>query len=517
MNTPFQKSNFEPHSSTKVLFCYGLDFTIYQKFEQWLKEDRFLIFLEDEVSWIKKSKRHKLAEKVQKHPNVRICFIENPFQRIPTLKKMLWEFVFSPAEIFSCKNSSDFQDIKKHFTELKEGIHFTASEYSDFGLAVMKNFYQNLDLFSDFKKYKDLKNQFSQIPAIILGAGPSLEKNQETLKTLQSHALFFAGGTALNSLAYHGIKPHFAASIDKEAPYQTFKHADIFNVPFFFQPRISNENLKIISSQKILVPDSSCFALENWIARELDLYQGSIDSGWNVATFLIQIAVYLGCNPIVFVGMDLAKSKEDVLYSKGTGVCQKKEIPFVKTKDLNNQEVYTQRDWLLARDWICNFTSNQDIYFLNASEGLDFGKNVKNQKLHAIDWKKNYDLDAYVYQILKNCPDYFLRDEKKTSVLREVEKSIRMTSFLIEEKLIELEDAYNENKAVELSWDEFVEEIFHEMHLHPLWGIFSSFFKKGEKGIGAQLHQLLFFQSQAKIQLNLILEYLNERNLQNRK
>lgn len=507
-NYTFKKTVFKPHSSTKALFCYGTDPIIYQELEKWLEEDCFLIFLEDEASRLDKFSDHTIGKQALAHPNVRICFIETPYQIRGILKKMLWEMVFKPAEIFSCKDESYFKEIEKLFLELKEGIHFTASEYSDFGYGVIKNIYENITSLQRFKKFEDLKSQFSKIPAIIIGAGPSLGKNQEILKNLRSKALFLAGGTALNGLKQ---RPHFAASIDKEAPYRRFKHAGIENVPFIFQPRILSDNLKTVHSDLILAPDSSSFPLEDWMAKELKLYQKSMDAGWNVGTFLIKTAHHLGCDPIILVGMDLAKSK-DQLYVEGTGISQDKDISFVKTSDLYGKEVYTQRDWLIARSWIEDFAKNSDRSFYNASEGLDFGKKVRNIRLQEIPFKDEYDLDALVHHTLQILPCYQLSEAKKKRTLQTIEKSIRLCSFFIGEKWEELKDAYEEELQIDLLFHECEGELFYDEHLFPLWEIFRPVFIKGEKGLGALIHQLLFFQNVAQTHLDLLKEQY-ERNV----
>lgn len=55
------------------------------------------------------------------------------------------------------------------------------------------------------------------LPAIIVGAGPSLDKSLGDLVRLREHAVFFSAGTTLGSLLRHGIVPDFQCEIENTA------------------------------------------------------------------------------------------------------------------------------------------------------------------------------------------------------------------------------------------------------------------------------------------------------------
>src|SRR5205823_2579103 len=62
----------------------------------------------------------------------------------------------------------------------------------------------------------NLKQQFKDIPAIIISTGPSLSKSLEALKDLQHRALLLAADASVSILLDHGIEPHFALSLERD-------------------------------------------------------------------------------------------------------------------------------------------------------------------------------------------------------------------------------------------------------------------------------------------------------------
>ena len=82
-------------------------------------------------------------------------------------------------------------------------------EYLIQGRPYYSNFYKNLFELPKAKPASSLFSKFDKVPAIICGAGPSLEKNLPLLGTLKDRAIIFAGGTAMNALNAQGMLSTF--------------------------------------------------------------------------------------------------------------------------------------------------------------------------------------------------------------------------------------------------------------------------------------------------------------------
>ena len=113
---------------------------------------------------------------------------------------------------------------------------------------------------------------FKDVPAIICGAGPSLDKNIDLLARLKDKALIFAGSTALNALIGKKILPHFGAAIDPHIhQYSRVAAAEPFPYPFFYRNRLYHEALLAISGPRLYLTGDGGYATGNWFEKMLDI------------------------------------------------------------------------------------------------------------------------------------------------------------------------------------------------------------------------------------------------------
>jgi len=451
--------------NSDVLCVYGLGLGyFYLAAKQWLKEkeNRSLVFLEDEKEVFDKFSQTTLAKAISKDKRVKIYFFKDLEKKS---KEIAWENIFLEVKIISyLKDKQEkFKNIKKELERALLGVHLVASDYSDFGISHFFNVFSNVLKTPKIKLAKHLKNSFKDVPAIICGAGPSIEKNIDHLKQLTDKALILAGGSALNVLSENKIKPHFAASIDKEAPFQRFKKHKFFDVPFFYQNQMSAKNFSFLQKQKLLVGDNGEYQLEKWLYNKIGIEIDTFDTGWTVATFLLSLAHFMGCNPIIFVGLDC--SFKNNRYAKGVKEGSE-NYTLIKAKDIYNQEIFTQKDWIEAANWIAEFAKDKEIYNANG-EGL-YIKNVKEEKLLSLS-KKNFlktskELAALTQQKLQKIEYVYLEKTEKT--VQEIMDNAQFCINLCIEALREMEEGKS------LAIEKLQSQFFYSYHLLPLWRIF---------------------------------------------
>lgn len=476
--------------------------------KKWLdeKEKRKLFFLEDD-----RNKFNILAKQInnyftKENQNVQIVFIGN-FEK--DLKKLAWENVYLNLQCIKGSDEKRKDSFDKIFTILNElhlGASVTSYLYSDFGIKTFDNVYNNLLNADQFILFENLKNKFKNVPAIIAGAGPSLDKNIHLLKEVSNKALIFVGGSALNIFAKKNIKDHFAASIDQNPYVARFKENEIFEKPFFYQNQINYDNLSLVHSKKILLSDYGAYPLKSWIYDRLNIKQKTFEAGWTVTTFLIKIATLLGCNPIVMVGLDLCFKKQK--YSKGV-VKEKSEYSLIKTKDILNQDVYTQKDWLLAKNWIENYASiNKDKTFINATEGGLKIENLKNMNLlKVVENLKNgqMDLNGLIHSVVSNESSIKLKKKNVLGIISEIFESLKKSDYLCDEYIndIEIND-------IDFNLLKLQNQIAYTHLLDPLWQIWKFLILRNiEKNeIHILLNKLLFFKNVIFQHLNLLGKFL---------
>jgi hypothetical protein len=471
-------------------FFYNTQKNDLLKYEKYFKKKKIdFIFLEDNEKNL-----NFLKNKFNKKK-----FIFFLLKDLKDLEKIAFENIFSKIKIFSSSKSKDFINIKDLLLNYHSKANLVASEYADFKILAFENIYKNLKNTKNIKLLKSFKNKFKNIPAIIVGAGPSLNKNINLLKNIQNKALIFAGGSSINALGKENINYTFQASIDKHNINESFKNADK-NKICFYQNQMKHENFKCFDN-KVLASNYSLFLLEKYIYQKLDIIQDEFNEGWTISTFLMNIAKLLSCNPIILVGMDL--SYKDKKYVRNLNEKEFK-IQKIKTLDIFNNEVITQADFLEAKKWIEEFKKeNKDIEIINSTEGGLGFKNIKNIPLkEALDNLIPIDnLNSKIDKISKDINEIEIDQNKLNEIINSIYQSLKNTNKILDEYLTEIEKKIIDYNLIRLS-----NEIVYLYLLEPIWHIWVNIFKKEIKDdkIALLINKILFFKNIISRHLNLI-------------
>jgi len=154
----------------------------------------------------------------------------------------------------------------------------------------------------------ELKELYKDKPAILVSTGPSLAKNIHHLIGLEDKVIIIAVGQALRILFAYDIKVDFACTVDfGKVNYVHFEGLMDCNVPLVtinrtYAPLIKNwQGPKFVAATP--VP-----GFEN-MATGILTDKGFIEAGGSVAHLCFGLAQLLGCNPITFIGQDLALSE----------------------------------------------------------------------------------------------------------------------------------------------------------------------------------------------------------------
>ena len=150
-----------------------------------------------------------------------------------------------------------------------------------------------------------LENKLQGLPAILVSAGPSLDKNLPLLKTASKRALIIAVATAFHPLLSNNIYPDFVVAVDPdETSIRSFNLESFSNKSLLlFDPSLPPPIIKKFKGRKITI-DSQLF-LSQWISRYLG-EKGILGKSLSVAHTGYLFARYLGCDPIILTGQDLA-------------------------------------------------------------------------------------------------------------------------------------------------------------------------------------------------------------------
>lgn len=259
---------------------------------------------------------------------------------IDVLKTALWKCV-GKKRSWMILDGLDCSDVKAQVEELITGIELTLGKTSYFGIKelenVLLNYGQGFDASALYGKYKG-------VPAVICGAGPSLSGSMEILKSLEGHALIFAGGSALGALLDGGVKPSFGLGCDSDPVHEQIQKGLTTGIPFFYTADFNADLLKQVTGDKFWVRDTGALEMERWLWDEVD----ALDIGWNAGTMSAAVACAMGCDPIVFVGMDLAYGNK----AKAAGVVDRLHVESIDAIDKHGAVVKTRRELVMSKKWL---------------------------------------------------------------------------------------------------------------------------------------------------------------------
>lgn len=177
------------------------------------------------------------------------------------------------------------------------------------GPEIAENDIKNLPFIIKHRGVNDLKDLFKGKPAVLVCTGPSLAKNIHLLKDIQDKVIIIAVAQALRILMAYDIKPDFITTVDfGHVNIEHFEGLMDSDVPLVALNRTYAEILQRWSGPKFITVSPQPGS-EDAITKILNT-KGSVEQGGSVAHMSMGLADHLGCNPIIFMGQDLAYSPD---------------------------------------------------------------------------------------------------------------------------------------------------------------------------------------------------------------
>lgn len=229
------------------------------------------------------------------------------------LKRILYSVIdntnFNNLYVHAFGNYAEvFKEEYEIFIENLDIIYFTACSPVNiayrFREIFVKNLICNLKKITNVIPLNSYENINKGIPAIIVSAGPSLDKNLiEMVKHKDEIDKYFiiAGSRTLKALMIKGIKPDMIVSIDPiDDNYDMMKDYLEEEIPLAFYEYSNRHLIRDYKGDKILLSTVLVKTIEKLNFLKESYFGGS------VAHPSIDVANIMGCSPIILVGQDLA-------------------------------------------------------------------------------------------------------------------------------------------------------------------------------------------------------------------
>ncbi len=184
-----------------------------------------------------------------------------------------------------------------------------------------KNILHNLPMYVSTPSISILRNRFYRCPAVVVSAGPSLRKNIHVLKSVRDRVVVIAVQTTLKPLLAAGIRPDFVTSLDYHKAslrfFEGLTEAELGEVHLVAEPKANWDVIDYYAGKGPMSILGNDFA--DKVLTEGAFPHDRLNAGTTVAHLAFYLAEYIGADPIVFVGQDLAFTN-NVYYSPGNAL-----------------------------------------------------------------------------------------------------------------------------------------------------------------------------------------------------
>jgi hypothetical protein len=295
-----------------------------------------------------------------------------------------------------------FNNARKEILKLLNDNFLSLNTRLFFSKKWTENFMENLPYALEGSRVVKLFGQFQEIPLFLISAGPSLDKNVHLLKNAKGKSVLLAVGTAFKAMLKNGIEPDLVIAIDaSDKAYEQFRGIDNFKVPLVFDPLV-NANIPRNHKGRKFVCESHPF-FTSWLRENTNKNIGNLKIGGSVANVAFDLAVKMGCNPIIFVGQDLAFTGGRS-HASGTmydGEQVKITENTIVVKDIYGKDIQTTRQLFSFLTWFENEIKlhKGKIEFIDATEG---GAKIEGTQVMALSEAikkyccKEIDIDAVI-------------------------------------------------------------------------------------------------------------------------
>ena len=162
----------------------------------------------------------------------------------------------------------------------------------------------------------EFKDYYKGKTAVVISAGPTLDRNLETIKKYRDNIILISVGPAMKTLIGNNIIPDFLCIIEANDCSKQIAGLDLKDVNFITEP-FSNPNLRKFDFKKTYSHISSNFPVNSFWCSIAGINNNEYSSKGTVSYTALNIARLLGCSKIVLVGQDLAYI-EGQCYSKNS-------------------------------------------------------------------------------------------------------------------------------------------------------------------------------------------------------
>lgn len=252
---------------------------------------------------------------------------------------------------FTAHAAAYFDEIRSLVKRNQRKNEINAATLKKFGKLWCRNSLKNMRQLEKCPGIAGLAGSASDLPFLILGAGPSLETILPYIKELQARTITLCVETALHTLLRAGLQPDFIFLTDPQ--FWAYRHIAGLAAPesLLITELSAYPSVFRFPCRKILLCGSQ-FPVGQYFEEKMALQPGDLGTGGSVASSAWNFAHFCGAREIYTAGMDFAFPNKQT-HIKGSSA---------------EQTYHTLSSRLSAPD---RFTA-ASLYSANAAPGKDY-------------------------------------------------------------------------------------------------------------------------------------------------
>lgn len=398
----------DPGSASIVLYLDRLEPYI-DFLSEWVESAphlfRFLIFLDDTSSVRHFYEQAQYKEFFTKR-SLRICSAAGGVDEEKYTKAFVPQDKdrFEDTRFYSLGGKpAEFQKISNQLQTLHRlvvsQLEFTGTAFMGSVKSMYMGFENTLSNLEDFLRTPDFRNWkdlAKGVPAIVLGAGPSLDNDIEWAFQNKDRMIIVASDTLAKSLAKRGVSPHCFVSVErtKEVGFLFDEAQQWPDTVLCANNLLDRSVLQAFKGKKSLVMADNDFNHLFSFARMV------VSHGHSCVGLGLRVASILGCSPVLLSGVDLCWGADRQSHFSGNPYDGSKEFAGFEEDNkerlekaivaLSNQgeEVYTNHYWGIFRREFESIIKNSKSTFYNlAADGV---------MINGAEWKTLEDFDSLI-------------------------------------------------------------------------------------------------------------------------
>jgi len=437
LTNDIDKSNLPSENLKQIIFFFGIaSIDEILEVSRYAHPESFYVIIEPSESLLQYALNYEdfrrleninyMVAAIDSHRITKVMGLLTSGKTLVLLKKPIFYFN-------SYYRKHDLGILKEYIVQIRDAITHkffkVGNSIHDSLLGLIHNM-QNLNAMSAAPDVAILKDKFKNLPAFIVAAGPSLDKNIEYLKKVNNKGIIIAVDTIAEKLVKSGIKPHFIASVERVKVWEYFFE----NKPSYYQdsyivaPPVVEPKVFAAFNGKIILPIRESVREYRWFREMLQLSEDHmVWMGASCAHVALGWAVHIGASPITLVGQDLAYG-EDVTKTHASETeydIKPEDEPeeILTVEGYYGGQVKTQSIWNEFRIIFEDRIRDLSLEVINATEGGAKIKGTKQRPLKEI--VAQYCIQDINIDLIQDLPrttlDWNIIKQKLTVYVKEME------------------------------------------------------------------------------------------------